>query len=81
MSTRFPAPHPNENDSQWLPDSGKLRQRFAALASSLRDGAERIERLWTKNRYWDRVAPTVFGLFMASLITLLVLCYAGVPIV
>ena len=81
MSTRFPALHPNENDSQWLPDSGKLRQRFSALASWLRDGAERIERLWTENRFWDRAAPTMFGLFMASLITLLVLCYAGVPIV
>jgi hypothetical protein len=36
---------------------------------------------WAENNYWDRAAPTVFGLFMASLITLLVLSYAGVPIV
>ena len=81
MSTKFPALCLNENDSRWLPDSGKLRQRFAALVSWIGDGSDRIERLWTENRYWDRAAPTVFGLFMASLITLLVLCYAGVPIV
>jgi hypothetical protein len=78
MSTRFPALHLNENDTQWPPDGGKLHERFA---SWLRDASERIERQWIENRYWDRAAPAVFGVFMASLITLLVLSYAGAPIV
>ncbi len=81
MSMKCSALLPNENGSRRLPDSGKLHQRFAALASWIRDRSERIERLWTENRYWDRAAPTVFGLIMTSLITLLVLIYAGVPIV
>jgi hypothetical protein len=34
-----------------------------------------------ENNYWDRAAPAVFGLFIAGLITLLALSYAGVPIV
>ena len=31
--------------------------------------------------WFDRLAPVMFGLFMASLVSLLVLIYAGVPLV
>jgi hypothetical protein len=36
---------------------------------------------WATDQFWDRLAPVAFCLFMASLITLLVLTYSGVPIV
>jgi hypothetical protein len=35
----------------------------------------------TADRWFDWLAPVIFSLFMASLITLLVLAYAGVPLV
>ena len=31
--------------------------------------------------WFDRLAPMMFGLFMASLVALVVLAYAGVPLV
>ena len=31
--------------------------------------------------WFDQLAPVMFGLFLASLVTLLVLIYAGVPLV
>ena len=54
---------------------------FTACASFLDDVSDRIERRWTENRYWDRAAPTVFAVIMASLVAVLVLSYAGVQIV
>jgi hypothetical protein len=81
MSTKCPVFFPNETDNQFLPDREKRHQRFAAVSSLLRDRLELMDTRWAENNYWDRAAPRVFGLFMASLITLLVLSYAGVLIV
>jgi hypothetical protein len=72
---------PNETDNQFHSDREKRHQRFAKAWSSLGDRLERMDTPWAENNYWDRAAPPVFGLFMASLITLLVLSYAGVAIV
>jgi hypothetical protein len=55
--------------------------RFIALPSLRRDRFERMSTRLTENSYWDRAAPAVFGLFIAALIVLLVLSYAGVPII
>jgi hypothetical protein len=33
------------------------------------------------DRWFDWLAPVIFSLFMASLITLLILAYAGVPLI
>jgi hypothetical protein len=40
-----------------------------------------VEEEIVADRRFDCVAPVIFGLFMTSLITLLVLTYAGVPLV
>ena len=80
MSAKRPVFFPDEANNEFLPGREKRHHRFAVIGSLLRDRLERMDTWWTENNYWDRVAPTVFSLFMASLITLLVLCYAGVPI-
>ena len=81
MSTKLAVLPWNENGSQRRFSSGKFHRRFTAFASFLDDVSDRIERRWIENQYWDRAAPTVFALFMASLVAVLVLSYAGVQIV
>ena len=81
MSTKVAALAWSENRSQRRFSSGTFRRRFTAFASFLDDVSDRIERRWIENRYWDRAAPTVFAVIMASLVAVLVLSYAGVQIV
>ena len=81
MSTKVVALAWSENGSQRRFSSGMFQRRFTAFASFLDDVSDRIESRWIENQYWDRAAPTVFALFMASLVAVLVLSYAGVQIV
>jgi len=81
MSTKLAAIFSSEDGSQSRFSSGIFHRRFMAFASFLNDVSDGIERRWTENRYWDRAAPTVFALFMASLVAVLVLSYSGVQIV
>ncbi len=81
MSTKVAALPWSENISQRRFSSGTFRRRLTACASFLDDVSDRIERRWTENRYWDRAAPTMFAVIMASLVAVLVLSYAGVQIV
>jgi hypothetical protein len=73
----------SDKPRSWLlaVESTKLRRRLRALGLFLSDVSERIEKRWIEKRYWDRAAPTVFALFMAGLVAVLVLSYAGVQIV
>jgi hypothetical protein len=78
MSTKLAVLPWSENGSQ---RSGIFHRRFTAFASFLDNVSDRIERRWIENQYWDRAAPTVFALFMASLVAVLVCSYAGVQII
>jgi hypothetical protein len=81
MSTNFAALPWSENSSRRRFTSGNFPGRFRAFGSFVDDFSGRIERQWTENRYWDRAAPTVFAVFMATLVAVLALSYAGVQIV
>lgn len=81
MSTKLAVLPWSENDSQRRLSSGIFRRPFAAVTAFLDKSSGRIERRWIENRYWDRAAPTLFALFMAGLVAVLVLSYAGVQIV
>jgi hypothetical protein len=43
--------------------------------------AVRLEETWAADQLWDQLAPVIFAVFIASLVTLLVLAYAGVALV
>jgi hypothetical protein len=78
-----------------IPSSnGFRRQSFDKLragSSSIRAGAVMSDRRASRkaraalsetapDKAWDRFAPAIFALFLAGLVTLLVLAYAGVPL-
>jgi hypothetical protein len=81
MSTKLAVISSIENGGQRRFSSEIFRRRFTAFASFLNSVSDGIEKRWIGNRFWDRAAPTVFALFMASLVAVLVLSYSGVQIV
>ena len=81
MSTKLAVISSSENGNQRRFGSKIFHLCVTAFASFLSDVSDGIERRWTENRYWDRAAPTVFALFMASLVAVLVLSYSGVQLV
>jgi len=76
MSTKLAVISSSENGNQ-----RRFGRCFTVVVSFLNDVSDGIERRWTDHRYWDRAAPTVFALFMASLVAVLVLSYSGVQLV
>lgn len=81
MSTKLAVLRSSQNGGQRHFSGRIFHRRFTELASFLDNVSHGIERRWTENRYWDRAAPTVFAVFMASLVAVLVLSYSGVQIV
>jgi len=67
-------------------DSGQCNTISTVTALSARrtlkkNRAARLVTAWTADQFWDRLAPVIFAFFVAGLITVLVLAYAGVPLV
>jgi hypothetical protein len=87
-TTQHPTPSrpPDRLTLEKEPPSGKsgfftmsLEAKNRSAPSTLISARRRTGR--ATDQFWDRVAPVAFCLFMASLITFLVLTYSGVPIV